>query len=196
MGLHLQFTDTELASLLSTGDEIAFKLIYQKYWDKLIAVAGKRLGNVVEAEEVVQDIFLNLWRRKGTFELKQSFDQYFAVAVKFEIINRLAKRSREQERNALMAKELSGDYARMPMQLDLELLQRQLEVTVQQLPPKCQLVFRMSRESGMNNRQIATQLDISEKAVEKHITQALKKLRSRFGILWPLVLLLITQVKN
>lgn len=195
MSLNLKISDNELATLLSRGDEIAFKVLYQKYWDKLIAIAGKRLGNVVDAEELVQDIFLNLWRRKHHLELKQTFDQYFAVAVKFEIINRLAKRAREQQRDERMSQELVG-YTHMPMQLDLELLQKQVEATVNALPPKCQLVFRMSREGGMSNRKIAEQLDISEKAVEKHITQALKKLRSRFGVLWPFVILFIDHVKN
>jgi len=192
---YIKFTDNELATLLSTGDEIAFKVIYQKYWDKLIAIAGKRLEDIIEAEEIVQDIFLNLWRRKANFELKQTFDHYFAVAVKFEIINRLAKRARERERNKLFSQGLVEGFEPM-MPLDLRILQKQLEETISSLPPKCQLVFRMSRESGLNNKKIAEQLNISEKAVEKHITQALKKLKSRFGILLPIVILLFPDIKH
>lgn len=85
-------TDMELAALLQTGDEGAFKAIYQKYWDKLLVIAGKRLGDIDDAEEAVQEIFLNLWKRRERFELKVGFENYFAVAVKFEVINRLAKK--------------------------------------------------------------------------------------------------------
>lgn len=74
MSTYADLPEMELAVLLQTGNETAFKVIYQKYWDKLLVVAGRRLGNVNEAEEAVQEIFLNLWKRRGKFQLKVSFD--------------------------------------------------------------------------------------------------------------------------
>ncbi|WP_316825451.1 RNA polymerase sigma-70 factor [Pedobacter miscanthi] len=189
-------TDMELAALLQTGDEGAFKMIYQKYWDKLLVVAGKRLGNIDEAEEAIQEIFLNLWKRKERFELKVGFDNYFAVAVKFEVINRLAKRSRELQRNSAFVQENPSYAETMHIAFDLETLQRQLENTISSLPPKCQLIFRMSRETDFTNKKIAEQLNISEKAVEKHVTHALKVLKSKFGPLFILALLTLPNLKQ
>ncbi len=166
--------------MLQVSDSNAFKLIYDRFWNKLLVVAAKRLGSMPEAEEVVQDIFLNLWRKRETFQLKVSFENYLAVAVKFEIINRRAKRVRE---NALHV-ELES---RLPPicddkgSFDLEYLQQQLEHTVNSLPPKCQLVFRLSRDDDYSNKQIAQELGVTEKAVEKHISKALKALRRRLG---------------
>jgi RNA polymerase sigma-70 factor (family 1) len=188
--------DMELAALLQTGDENAFKMIYKKYWDKLLVVAGRRLGNVAEAEETLQDIFLNLWKRRATFTLQVSFDHYFAVAVKFEVINRLAKRSREQQRNDTFAQQIFADHESPQMRLDLETLQKQLEQTISALPPKCQLIFRMSRETDLTNQKIAEKLNISEKAVEKQVTIALKALKSRFGHLFVLAIVMIGHVKH
>ncbi|SEA63508.1 RNA polymerase sigma factor [Pedobacter hartonius] len=185
-------TDPELAVLLRNGNEAAFKVVYQTYWDKMLAVAGKRLGNLDEAEEAIQDIFLNLWKRREKFELRVNFEHYFAVAVKFEVINRLAKRSREQHRNNAFAQQNTGQFEPLQMRLDLEVLRKQLETTISSLPPKCQLVFRMSRESDFTNKKIATYLNISEKAVEKHVTTALKLLKSKFGPLLSVILYLIT----
>ncbi|MES2275411.1 MAG: RNA polymerase sigma-70 factor [Bacteroidota bacterium] len=173
-------TETELADLLRTGDEAAFGTIYKRYWDKLLVVAGRRLGDLAEAEEVVQDIFLNLWKRRETFSLRVGFENYFAIAVKFEIINRLAKRARELNRNNEFSVNLSPEAAAFE-RFDFDLLQKQLAYTINNLPPKCQLVFKMSREADLTNKNIARELDISEKAVEKHITYALKTLRTRFG---------------
>jgi len=68
-------TDMELADLLRAGDDVAFKVIYQKYWDKLLVVAGRRLSDIDEAEEAIQDIFLNLWKRRESFHLKVGFDK-------------------------------------------------------------------------------------------------------------------------
>lgn len=175
-------TDRELADLLRTGDEAAFKVIYKKYWDKLLVVAGRRLNDIEEAEEAVQDIFLNLWKRRESFQLKVGFDNYFAVAIKFEVINRLAKKARESQRNNAFAKMLSEPQKSSFEPFDFDMLQKQLEHTISSLPPKCQLVFRMSREKGHTNKKIALELEISEKAVEKQITHALKVLKTRFRV--------------
>lgn len=196
MIMYNTLTDMELADLLRTGDETAFKVIYKKYWSKLLVVAGRRLDNIDEAEEAVQDIFLNLWKRRESFRLKVGFDNYFAVAVKFEIINRLAKRARESQRNDAFSKNISEGAESTFVRFDLEILQKQLEDTICSLPPKCQLVFRMSRESEDSNKKIAAELNISEKAVEKHITYALKILRARFGVISTLLLVYLHHVSR
>jgi RNA polymerase sigma-70 factor (ECF subfamily) len=190
-----KLTDPELADLVREGDEAAFKVVYQAYWDKLLAIAGKRLGDINEAEETVQDIFLHLWRRREKFELKVNFEHYFAVAVKFEVINRLAKRSREQQRNDAFAKEITIQQLPVDVRFDVEVLRRELEATIQSLPPKCQLIFRMSREGNVTNKTIAGQLNISEKSVEKHITHALKILKSRFGSRFAIILMILSNMR-
>ena len=195
MNTYADLPEMELAVLLQTGDGDAFKVIYQKYWDKLLVVAGRRLGDLNEAEEVIQEIFLNLWKRREKFQLKVSFEHYFAVAVKFEIINRLAKRSREQQRNNAFAKESASHYEPTPIRFDLEALQKELENTISSLPPKCQLIFRMSRETDFTNKKIAADLNITEKAVEKHVTNALKVLKSRFGALFAIALLILPGIR-
>jgi RNA polymerase sigma-70 factor (family 1) len=186
-----ELTDMQLAALLRAGDAAAFKVIYQKYWSKLLVVAGRRLNDVEDAEEALQDIFLNLWKRRESFQLKVGFDNYFAVAVKFEIINRLARRARESQRNNAFAEEISVQQESAAVRFDFDTLQKQLEHTISSLPPKCQLVFRMSRENDYTNKKIAAELNISEKAVEKHITYALKLLKARFGTFLTLLLLFL-----
>lgn len=188
MPLYNDHTDCELAALLREGDESAFKAIYERYWPKMYAVASKRLNSTVEGEEVVQDIFLNLWRKRETFILRVSFEHYLAVAVKFEVIDRRAKRIKEADLAKHLAYKSIEDNS-SGQGFDLGVLQRQLEHTINSLPPRCKLVFNMSREAEYSNKRIAAELDITEKAVEKHITHALKTLRMRFGNYFPLILL-------
>lgn len=190
MSSYSDHTDSELAGLLRESDETAFQIIYEHYWPKMYVVAGKRLNSTAEAEEVVQDIFLNLWRKRETFNLRVSFEHYLAVAVKFEVINRRAKRAKE----AGLVRQLAGKGIKDDStwrSFDLEELQKQLEYTINSLPPRCKLVFKMSREGDYTNKKIAQELDVSEKAVEKHITHALKILRIRFGHYLSIVLLLL-----
>jgi len=181
MSLYDSFSDQELADLLKSEDEGAFKFIYDKYWSKLYFVAAKKLGNTEEAEEVIQDIFLNLWRKRANFQLKVGFENYLAVAVKFEVFKHRAQRVKQGS----LVQGLSDYYAGQEIHAfnlyDIQTLKNRLNETINTLPPKCRLVFIMSRESDLTNKEIAAELDISEKAVEKHITTALKVLKLRFG---------------
>ena len=181
-------TDHELAAMLKNGSESAFGIIYKRYWHKLLAIARTRLNDIEDAEEAVQNIFVNLWKRRETFALTHSFENYFAVAVKFEVINQLAKQARQAKRNIGFAQALP-ESQEIAHNYDLAVLQKQLEETINTLPDKCRLVFRMSRQGHYSNKKIAEELNLSEKTVEKHITTALKVLRKRFGRHLPILFL-------
>lgn len=152
-------------------------------------MASNRLNNSEEGEEVVQEIFLNLWKRKESFQLKKGFENYFSVALKYEVINRRARRARTTSMEDL-AREVYIEPSTEEAfhRFDLEQLQQQLDYRINQLPEKCRLVFTMSRKLYYSNKQIAKSLKISEKTVEKHVSNALKYLKSYFGPLLPIIL--------
>lgn len=174
-------TDSELAALLRTGDERAFMEIYQRYWEKTYLKSFKRIHDTFEAEEIVQDIFCNLWRKHESLMLIKGFDSYFAGAVKFEVINRFAK----QARRASLKNELRSTYEEEDNStfelIDLKEMQAQLQDTIDQLPDKCGTVFRLKFEKEYSQQQIARELRISEKTVEAHLAKARKILRTKFG---------------
>jgi RNA polymerase sigma-70 factor (family 1) len=176
-------SDAELSLLLQKDDEWAFRTLYQRYWKHLYDMARYRLGEAEEAEELVQDIFCKLWRRRSTFLLEKSFDQYFSVAVKFEVINRLAKRVRvETYKKELAAITPTADDS-LRQQIDYHRLQQQLRVTVNALPQKRRLIFQLKHEGGYTLQQIAHHLGISVKTVEAQLTKARKTIRVVLGSL-------------
>ena len=190
MSAYNEFNDQQLADLLRSDDQLAFRFLYDKYWEKLFFVAVKRLNDESEAEEAVQDIFVNLWKRRSTLQIKVSFESYLSGAIKFEVLKKRAAMSKKD--NAL-----SDILANTPQSAhhdgdlyDMHLLEQELLLTINSLPHKCQLVFVMSRNQGLSNKKIASDLNISEKAVEKHITSALKIIKGRFGRFFYLILLL------
>ncbi|MCX2452379.1 RNA polymerase sigma-70 factor [Pedobacter sp. PLR] len=186
MASYATLSDQELADLLRHGNETVFKIIYDRFWSKLYFVASKRLNDPAEAEEAVQDIFLNLWKNRETFQLKVNFENYLAVAIKFQVIKRRSKRFKrsiiEQQLGTEAELENFQNQNYDWNQYDLEELQNRLSKIIDTLPPKCKLVFNMSRDEHYTNKKIAAELGISEKAVEKHVTQALKVLRSKLGL--------------
>ncbi|TZF82226.1 RNA polymerase sigma-70 factor [Pedobacter sp. BS3] len=181
--------DDVLIDRLNTDEINAFREIYDRYWDKLYVVARNRINDREEAEEIVQDIFCNFWRRRKSLVLTKGLNNYFSIAVKYEVINRLARQARANTYLKQAAKELSEVDESTLMQLDLNELQNQLQSTINTLPEKCQLVFRLQHEQGYSQRRIAEELDISEKTVEAHLSKARKVLRNSFSNFFYLIFL-------
>lgn len=185
-------SDIALVDFLKQDDEKALSALYLRYWDKLFSVACHRLNAPEEAEEVVQDIFFRLWENRHTLELKYTIATYLAVAVKYRVINLMDHLYRKRNRDAQLP-----DYSMLlspsPEDYTFEKeLRDQIEGVVGGLPEKCQIVFRLSREEYLTNKQIAETLDISEKTVEAHISKALRELRGSLAISAPGLLLFLT----
>jgi RNA polymerase sigma-70 factor (family 1) len=159
-------------------DEPAFRLLYERYWDKLLVLACLRLGSNGEAEEIVQDAFVGIWRRRAHLELKNSFHTYISAIVKYEILRRLASRKTRTDFEKKVAHLYKEEDDSTLQWLNYEDLRLQLESTIQSLPEKCRIVFRLSREEGLTERQIADTLQISPKTVEAHKSKALRALRT------------------
>ena len=184
MHSYSQLDDFELLELVKTGEEEAFRLIYDRYWDKLYTVARNRLNDPLDAEEIVQDIFCNFWRRRQTLELTKGLDNYFAVAVKFEIINRLARRAKTVKYKKEYATGHSDADNSFLHLLDYKEMKQQLSSMIGSLPEKCRIVFQLRHEQGYTHREIAEELKISEKTVEAHLSKARKTLRGALTLLW------------
>ena len=181
-------SDFELVDLLKKDDESAFRIIYERYWDRLYTIAVNRLKDSADAEEVVQDIFYNLWRKRKTLHIEKAFDNYFAVAVKFEAIKRLAKQAKADAYEKELAAALSNIDESTLHNIDYNELQKQFQLTVNQLPEKCRAVYKLQHEHGYTHQQIADELNISPKTVEAHLYKARKTLRGIFGSILGLLL--------
>jgi RNA polymerase sigma-70 factor (ECF subfamily) len=170
-------TDTELLAAIQKDDEGAFTILYLRYWDKLFYLAGKKLGDLPEAENIVQDIFLDLWHRRHELDIRHNIDGYLVVAVKYRIINAQAKRHRREAMSRQAGRQLAEADHSTEQQLAYEELCSLLQEKMLRLPEKCRMVFAL-REQGLSQKEIASQMNISEKTVEMHVSRALKSLRT------------------
>lgn len=177
---YAQKDDVELMSLLIKSDECAFTEIYNRYWKKLFSMAARRLDKLEDAEEVVQDIFTALWNRRMSLTLTSTLYNYLAVSVKYRVIKMMDKYYQMTRYVDAVLSETAIDDSTQE-RLAFDELQQQLANYVNQLPEKCQLVFRLSREEGYSQKQIASHLGISEKTVEAHLGKAFKTLRTKLA---------------
>jgi RNA polymerase sigma-70 factor (ECF subfamily) len=178
MALFTSYQDEHLLQLLKESNEDAFTEIYYRYWDRLFSVAMHRLNNTEEARELLQDIFFNLWKRRQSLQLQYTLNTYLATAVKYEVLNRLATKHRQQRYHKHVSQHWQEAAPDTENQLHHNELQQQLLVLVKALPEKCRIVYQLSRDKGYSHRKIATELGIAEKTVEAHLTAALRKLRT------------------
>src|SRR5690606_25055185 len=88
------YIEQELLVLLGRGNKKAFHLIYQRYWDKLIYLSGRKLHDLQEAESIVQDVFMDIWIRREVLNIQSSLGGYLVIAVKYRILNLLAAKAR------------------------------------------------------------------------------------------------------
>lgn len=178
MAAYSTFSDEELTSLLKQGDRDAFTAIYHRYWEKLFAIAAHKIKDLSEAEDIVQHLFITIWTRREVLEITSSLNSYLAVAVKYRILKSLDKSYRNRHFNDKAADEVLeiADDATQQW-LEFQEVKARLEKLVDSLPAKCKLVYKLSREEGLSQKQIAAELGISENTVESHMGHALKTIK-------------------
>ncbi|QES89019.1 RNA polymerase sigma factor [Rhizosphaericola mali] len=174
-----KYDDIVLIDLLVQNDEIAFIEIYTRYWDKMYNVACNKLNEYYIAQEIVQNIFISLWERRYTLNLKTPLNIYLAAALKYQVINARQKKVRENNYVKYMTQNSShADLNSTEHHLSFKELQDRLTSVVTSLPTQCQLVYKLKKEEGLTAKEIAQKLGITEKAVESNFTRAIKRIKN------------------
>lgn len=180
MARYSTHSDQELLDLLKKDDDAAFTEIYNRYWKKLFTAASNKLDDLAEAEDIVQQVFITIWNRRAVLEITSSLASYLAVAVKYHVFKSLDKNFKRRQfagdEAAAAILEVADDSTRQ--WLEFQEVRERLALLVAALPEKCRLVYQLSREQGYSQKQIAAELDISEKTVEAHMSKAIKSLKT------------------
>lgn len=170
--------DILLLKLIQSGDEHAFKYLFDTHFVSVCRFMNVYLDNTQEAEELALDIFLYIWEHSQTIELKLSLKAYLFRAARNKCLNCL--RDRKITLSLDEVNEVKqADVA--PSSLEIDELSHLIEEAICSLPDRCQEVFRKSREENLTNQKIADDMQISVKTVEGQITKALKRIKEYLG---------------
>jgi len=171
------YSDKELLTAIAGGDNNAFTELYNRYWDKLLFIAGAKFRDLSVAEEMVQDIFLDIWNRRSELKITGELEAYLAVSMKYKVINAQARLKRSADfRQYLLHCQTEQDNSTEDW-LSFHELREKLSLLVSKLPERCRITYQLSKELGYTQKEIATHLEISEKAVEANLSRAMKSLR-------------------
>jgi RNA polymerase sigma-70 factor (ECF subfamily) len=166
-----------LFARLAAGDEAAFDTIFRTWYAPLVRVATYLLHDQAIAEEVVQDVLLEVWRRRETLAFEQEPRRYLMRATRNRALNHVRHQAVAARAAALDDRE-QAHAADAPGLVDARELEAAIMQAVSTLPERCRAVFELSRRHGMSYAQIAGALDIAPKTVENQMGKALRILRT------------------
>lgn len=182
------WSDDQLISMLRQDDGHAFELIYQQYAAKLYSAAYNLLRNREACEDIVQDLFAELWLKRHQLYIS-SLQGYLKVSIRNRVLMHM------RSKKITLCDEVIDMLAEKYQEADTPLLHKDLsqalEVNMNRLPEKCRQIFSMSRMQQLSNKEIAELLHISTKTVENQITIALRYLRSGLSDFLPVIIVFL-----
>ncbi|MEQ9286225.1 MAG: RNA polymerase sigma-70 factor [Cyclobacteriaceae bacterium] len=169
--------DKDLVRKIKHGNLGAFRILYDTYYTNILNFSHTYTGSIEDAEEVTQDTFLKLWKHRDGLDEEMSVNGYIFRIAKNLTLNKIRKKVMEPryfdeiEDESVFSNQTEEDIM-------LDEMQQLLMKAIEALPPKRQQIFRLSRLSGLPNKEIAKRLNISENTVEGQMRKSIKYLRS------------------
>ena len=181
-----KLTDQQLVALLKEGDQQAFSEIYVRYGESLAGFAASKLYNLDDARDILQDMFVKLWENRAQIHITSTLQSYLFTIIRHRIIDKVRKNVTREEYAAMLQSLRSVFEPAADQQLEAKQLRQNIETSLCELPPRVKEIYKLSRDEGLGNREIAEKLGLSEQTVKNQLTVALKHLRkvlSAAGIL-------------
>jgi len=181
MDNYKDLADDVLLDLLTSGDHLAYKQIYQRYWAVLYRHARRMISDEEEAKDLIQDLFTNLWYKADELKIETSLSSYLYGTVRYQVFGLIDKRKVRQQHITSLQKFMNEAEFTTDTTVRENELKRLIEREISMLPAKMREVFELSRKSQLNHREISQQMDISDQTVKKQIYNAVKILRLKFS---------------
>jgi RNA polymerase sigma-70 factor (ECF subfamily) len=174
-------SESDLVLALKNDDARAFDTLFAYYAKRLHYFSFGFLKSKEEAEGVVQEVFLKVWRNRKQLKPELSFKAYLFKIAYHSILEIFKQNSRRQTCLHDIISEVIPFSSEMNNRLNYQMLLEKVDTIITQLPPRQQEVLIKRKKEGIPIKEIAAQLDLSPKTVENHLTEALKNVKRRVG---------------
>jgi RNA polymerase sigma-70 factor (ECF subfamily) len=173
-----------LQEKVARGDENAFTQLYLLFGKRLILFGVSLVRSKEIAEELVEDVFVNLWAKRNHIAEIENLTVYLYVSVKNKALNKLSQKASELIAAPFDYLDSSMDeFAADPYDLLIttEMMGR-MQTVIETLPPRCKMIFKLVREDGLKYKEVAEILNISVNTIDVQMAIAVKKICSALHI--------------
>lgn len=184
-------TDAELLDLLRNDDEQAFRELYDRYWYKMYVVAHRKLRRKEVAEELAQELFVMLWQKRDSLRIL-NLSAFLGITLKNLMVDYIRRNILEEHYLDQLRLFFPVETFTTTETVQLNELTEAIQNTLAQLPEKTREVFILRRFEQLSIREIAQRLELSEKAIEYHLSRSTAFLRQNlrdFVAVWALFFL-------
>ena len=169
--------DLNLVKAIQSGNRAAFRQLYDRYYKYLVVTAYNVLGDSEKARDLAQDVFFTLWTKKDQLNINSAVKSYLRRAVINRTLNFIESQRLNFDEDDPVFNSLNEE-ASAQKELEGDELQRIVNQTIDKLPQKCRMIFKLCRIEKIPHKEVAEQLGISTKTIENQMTKALKILKS------------------
>ncbi|MCF6297083.1 MAG: RNA polymerase sigma-70 factor [Flavobacteriaceae bacterium] len=171
--------DLEAVKAIKNGNKMAFKHLFDRYYNRLVAYIVTYTHDHDQSEEIVQQAFINLWEDRNKLSIEKSPRNYlYAIAYNRFVDSFKKAKRREQLLDDLWEKSLRDRIVEDNEQLEKRI--EKIKQIINSLPPKCRKVIQLNKREGLKYTEIAEQMGITVKTVESQMRIAFKKIREGF----------------
>lgn len=172
-------SDRELTLLLKQDDCSAFSKIYERYWQDLYNTAYKRSRNRELCQDIVQNVFTDLWNRRETLTI-EDLPAFLHTAIRFQVFKQV---TRQPEQASFL--DLFEEIIMSPAHADDMILEKEIvalmQTWIEALPAKRRKIFLLHYTEDLSTKEIAEHLGVSQKTVQNQLNTASQSLRTRLA---------------
>lgn len=177
----------KMVSDLSAGSKTAFKKVFHLYYPRLVRYSGFLLKNNVEAEDLVQEVFIQLWENRANLKSEKNLASYLFILTRNKCFNALKHKvveekytmnqaAMETEELYHVSSELMEEFVSME-----ELLNKELDRIMDEMPERCAEAFRLKWLEGKKIHEVAEIMKVSTTMVDKHLAKGLQIVQQKLS---------------
>jgi RNA polymerase sigma-70 factor (family 1) len=175
------YSDEELMQEIKVDNMFAFDVLYKKYSKKVYKFGYSILKSQEESENLMQDVFLNVWENRHNVKKNSSIKSYVFTITYNSAISVIRKKARESQFIEYLKSLQKINEEPVNIELEYNELTKKLDEIIKALPQRQKEVYLLHRVEGLKYNEIAERLNITVKTIENHMSRSLKTIREKLG---------------